>query len=58
MSDRGRGKSRGRATAGKQQQQGLQQQLPHAQLSISQEVRRPGQLIAQIASTSVSIYFN
>ncbi|XP_014475840.1 PREDICTED: protein aubergine-like [Dinoponera quadriceps] len=52
MSEKGRGKSRGRAISQQRAQQLPQQQLPHAQASTSQEVRRPGQIVAQAVSSS------
>lgn len=55
MSEKGRGRSRGRASLQKSQQPGPSQQLPHAQPSSSHESRRPGQTVAQTIST-VSIF--
>lgn len=51
MSDKGRGRSRGRASQ-RSAQTGSSQQLPHAQLSTTTQVsRRPGQQAPQPTAT-------
>lgn len=56
MSEKGRGRSRGRASSQKPQQPGPSQQLPHAQPSSSHESRRPGQTVFQATSVSSIFY--